>query len=143
LASVNLHEEGRAEPADVAPGTLAAWGAVFGFLGVGLGAFAAHGLKERLSPEMLTIFETGVRYHLVHAVALFALGLGMDRLTPRLARTAGWLFVGGIVVFSGTLYLLAVTGIRWLGAVTPLGGTALLVGWALLAISAWRRRYRR
>jgi len=115
-------------------------GAVLGFLGVTLGAFAAHGLKESLSAEMLVIFQTGVRYHLIHAVALFALGLGIDRLTPRLAHWAGWLFVSGIVVFSGTLYLLAVTGVRWLGAITPFGGTALLAGWVLLAISAFRQR---
>jgi uncharacterized membrane protein YgdD (TMEM256/DUF423 family) len=115
-------------------------GAVFGFLGVALGAFAAHGLKDSLSPERLEIFRTGVHYHLIHAVALFALGLGSDRLTPRLAAAAGWLFAGGIAIFSGTLYLLAVTGIRWLGAITPLGGTALLAGWLLLAISAFRQR---
>lgn len=115
-------------------------GAILGFLGVALGAFAAHGLKDSLSPEMLVIFQTGVRYHLIHAVALFALGLGIDRLTPRLGNWAGWLFVGGILVFSGTLYLLAVTGVRWLGAITPLGGTALLAGWVLLAISAYRQR---
>ena len=115
-------------------------GAILGFLGVALGAFAAHGLKESISSEMLEIFQTGVRYHLVHAVALFALGLGIDRLTPRLARAAGWLFVGGVVVFSGSLYVLAITGVRWLGAITPFGGTALLAGWVLVAISAWRHR---
>jgi uncharacterized membrane protein YgdD (TMEM256/DUF423 family) len=112
-------------------------GAALAFLGVALGAFAAHGLKATLTPEMLEIFQTGVRYHLIHAVALFALGQGFDRLTPRLATWAGWLMVAGIAVFSGTLYILAVTGVRWLGAITPLGGTALLAGWVLLAVSGW------
>ncbi len=96
------------------------------FLAVGLGAFAAHGLKTKISPEMLTIWETGVRYHVYHALALLALGSfrGPDK--------AGWCFLGGIVVFSGSLYLLALTGERRLGAVTPIGGLLFLAGWALL-----------
>jgi len=110
--------------------------ALAGFLGVALGAFGAHGLRARLSPEMLAVFETGVRYHLVHAVALLALAGLMNRLNGWLVTTAGWLFVAGIVLFSGSLYLLALTGVTILGAITPLGGLAFLAGWACLAFAA-------
>ena len=110
--------------------------ALAGFLGVALGAFGAHGLRARLSPEMLAVFETGVRYHLVHAVALLALAGLMNRLSGWLVTTAGWLFVAGIVLFSGSLYLLALTGVTILGAITPLGGLAFLAGWACLAFAA-------
>lgn len=108
-------------------------GAVAGFLGVALGAFGAHALKARLSAADLEIFETAVRYHLVHAVALLALAALAQRLPEGTASVAGWAFSLGILIFSGSLYLLVLTGPRWLGAVTPLGGTALLVGWAALA----------
>jgi uncharacterized membrane protein YgdD (TMEM256/DUF423 family) len=103
-------------------------GAVLMFLAVALGAFAAHGLKSRLTPDMLAIWETGVRYHVYHALALLALGAsrGPDK--------AGWCFLGGIVVFSGSLYLLALTGERRLGMITPLGGLLFLVGWVLFAL---------
>ncbi len=103
-------------------------GAVLMFLAVALGAFAAHGLKARLSPEMLGIFETGVRYHAYHALALLALGAarGPDR--------AGWCFVAGIAVFSGSLYLLALTGEKRLGMITPIGGVLFLAGWVLFAL---------
>jgi uncharacterized membrane protein YgdD (TMEM256/DUF423 family) len=114
-------------------------GAVAGALGVGLGAFGAHGLRSRLSPDMLAVFETGVRYHLYHALALImaALLLGREQFQgSRLVTSSGWLFVAGIVLFSGSLYVLAVTGIRGLGAITPLGGVAFLLGWALLAAAA-------
>lgn len=110
-----------------------------GALGVGLGAFGAHGLRSRLSPDMLAVFETGVRYHLYHALALImaALVLGREQFQgSRLVTASGWLFVAGIVLFSGSLYVLAVTGIRGLGAITPLGGVAFLLGWALLAVAA-------
>jgi uncharacterized membrane protein YgdD (TMEM256/DUF423 family) len=107
-----------------------------GLLGVALGAFGAHGLRGRLTPEMLAVFETGVRYQLVHAVALLAMAGLMDRLNGWLITTAGWLFVAGIVLFSGSLYLLALTGATILGAITPLGGLAFLAGWACLAIAA-------
>ena len=110
--------------------------ALSGFVGVALGAFGAHGLRSRLTPDMLAVFETGVRYQLVHAVALFALAAFMDRLNGSLITTAGWLFVTGIVLFSGSLYLLALTGVTILGAITPLGGFAFLAGWACLAIAA-------
>jgi len=111
-------------------------GALAGFLGVGLGAFGAHGLRGRLAPEMLAVFETGVRYQVYHALALVALSSVMMRLNGWLVVTAGWCFIAGIVLFSGSLYLLAFTGIRALGAVTPLGGLAFLAGWAALAIAA-------
>jgi uncharacterized membrane protein YgdD (TMEM256/DUF423 family) len=102
-------------------------------LAVALGAFAAHGLKSRLSPEMLAVFETGVRYHLVHGLALLAVAWASDRWPCRWIGMGGWMFIVGIVVFSGSLYLLSTTGARWLGAITPLGGIAFLTGWGLLA----------
>jgi len=111
-------------------------GALSGFVGVALGAFGAHGLRSRLSPEMLAVFETGVRYQLVHAVALVAMAAWMDRLSGWLVTAAGWLFFAGILLFSGSLYLLALTGVTILGAITPLGGLAFLGGWACLAIAA-------
>jgi uncharacterized membrane protein YgdD (TMEM256/DUF423 family) len=111
-------------------------GAIAGFTGVALGAFGAHGLRGRLTPEMLGVFETGVRYQLYHAVALVAVAGIMPRLGSRLAVWAGWLFTLGIVLFSGSLYVLALSGVRVLGAITPLGGVAFLAGWALLAYAA-------
>src|SRR5262245_23291186 len=111
-------------------------GAIFGFLGVGLGAFGAHGLRTRVSPEMLAVFETGVRYHMYHALALILVALVMPRMSGWLVMTAGWSFVGGILLFSGSLYALALSGMTILGAVTPLGGLAFLAGWACLAIAA-------
>ncbi len=111
-------------------------GALAGAIGVALGAFAAHGLRGRLSPEMLAVFETGVRYHMYHALALLLTAAIMGRVTGRLIVAAGWLFTAGIVLFSGSLYLIATTGITILGAITPLGGVAFLLGWACLAIAA-------
>jgi len=112
-------------------------GALAGVTGVALGAFGAHGLRSRLSPEMLAVFETGVRYHLYHALALLATASIMGRLEGnRFVAAAGWLFVAGIFLFSGSLYVLAVTGIRTLGAITPIGGVAFLIAWACLAIAA-------
>jgi len=112
-------------------------GALAGVTGVALGAFGAHGLRSRLSPEMLAVFETGVRYHLYHALALLATASILGRLEGnRLVAAAGWLFVAGILLFSGSLYVLAVTGIRTLGAITPIGGVAFLIAWACLAIAA-------
>ena len=113
-------------------------GSVLMFLAVALGAFGAHGLKERVSPEMLTIFETGVRYHFYHALGLFAVAWVADKNPESLANAAGWALVGGIFVFSGSLYILSLTGIRWLGAITPIGGLAFLVGWVLLFLAAGR-----
>ena len=107
-----------------------------GFLGVALGAFAAHGLKPALSPDMLAVFETGVRYQMYHAFALFAAGWGWARWQTVAFARAGGLFVAGIVIFSGSLYLLAFTGARWFGAITPLGGLAFLAGWLCLGWGA-------
>jgi|SRR5689334_9710978 len=111
-------------------------GAVAGLIGVGFGAFGAHGLRERLSPDMLAVFETGVRYHMYHALALLLTAALAPRLPGKAVVIAGWLFVAGIVLFSGSLYLLAVTGARILGAITPFGGIAFLAAWAALAIAA-------
>jgi uncharacterized membrane protein YgdD (TMEM256/DUF423 family) len=112
-------------------------GAASGFIAVALGAFAAHGLKARLAPDVLATFEVGVRYQMYHALALFAVAWACTRWPGTLANAAGWLFVAGTLVFSGSLYLLALTGEKWLGAVTPLGGLAFLAGWACLAAAAW------
>jgi len=108
-----------------------------GFSAVTLGAFGAHGLREHLTPPMLEVYRTGVLYHLVHALAVLAIALGADRLRrPRLIAT---LFACGIAIFSGTLYLLAITSRGWLGAVTPIGGLLLLAGWLALLIEGFRR----
>ena len=111
-----------------------------GFVGVALGAFAAHGLKATLAPELLAVFETGVRYQMYHVFALCAAAWGWARWQHQAFAAAGGLFVAGIVIFSGSLYLLALTGTRWLGAVTPFGGLALLTGWLCLAVGAWRAK---
>ena len=109
----------------------------FGFSAVALGAFGAHGLRDRLAPPMLEIYRTGVLYHLVHALVVLAVALAADRLR-RPGLVAG-LFGAGIAIFSGTLYLLAITGLTWLGAVTPIGGVLLLAGWAALIVEGFRR----
>lgn len=113
-------------------------GAVFAFLAVALGAFGAHALRATLSPADLATFETGVRYQMYHAFGLFVVAWAASRWTGAPVSIAGWLFVVGIVVFSGSLYTLVLTGQRWLGAITPLGGLCFLAGWALLAWSAFR-----
>lgn len=106
-------------------------------LGVGAGAFGAHALKGRLSAEMLAVYQTGVQYQLVHALGLIA-AAWMTAREPALAtQLAGWLFVAGIVLFSGSLYVLATSGVRTFGIITPLGGVALLVGWLCLAWGGW------
>ena len=114
-------------------------GAIAGFTGVTLGAFGAHALRARLSSEMLAVFETGVRYQMYHALALVATAVLMTQIDGWLITAAGWSFVVGIVLFSGSLYILSLTGITLLGAVTPLGGLAFLLGWAFLAIAAAAR----
>ena len=113
-------------------------GAVLGGLAVGFGAFGAHGLRGILDANDLATFEVGVRYQMYHALGLIAVAWAASRWESSAVIWAGWLFVGGIVLFSGSLYFLVLTGPRWLGAVTPLGGTAFLAGWALLAWSAVR-----
>ena len=111
-------------------------GALAGFLGVALGAFGAHGLRARLGPEMLAVFETGVRYQMYHAIAILIVALAAARLDGWLIRTAGWSFALGIVLFSGSLYVLALSRITIFGAVTPIGGVAVLAGWACLVAAA-------
>ncbi|HYY62415.1 MAG TPA: DUF423 domain-containing protein [Burkholderiales bacterium] len=113
-------------------------GSVSAFLAVALGAFAAHGLKSRLEPAMLATFETGVRYHMYHALALLAVGWACTRWPGTAANASGWLFIAGTVLFSGSLYALALTGTRSLGAITPFGGAAFLAGWLCLAWAAWK-----
>jgi uncharacterized membrane protein YgdD (TMEM256/DUF423 family) len=115
-----------------------ALGAMSGFLGVALGAFAAHGLKSRLTPELLATFEIGVRYQMYHAFALLAVGWAQTRWPGAVLTASGWLFVAGTLLFSGSLYVLSFTGEKWLGAVAPAGGLALLGGWLCLAWSAWK-----
>jgi uncharacterized membrane protein YgdD (TMEM256/DUF423 family) len=109
-------------------------GSLAGFLGVAFGAFGAHGLRARLSPEMLAVFETAVRYQMYHALAILAVGLILGRMDGWLFRTAGWLFTAGIVLFSGSLYALALSGVTTLGAITPIGGLLFLLGWAFLIV---------
>jgi uncharacterized membrane protein YgdD (TMEM256/DUF423 family) len=111
-------------------------GSLAGALGVALGAFGAHGLRARLSPEMLGVFETAVRYHMYHALALVLVAVMLARWDGWMFHAAGWSFAVGILLFSGSLYLLALTGVRSLGMITPLGGVAFILGWALLAIAA-------
>jgi uncharacterized membrane protein YgdD (TMEM256/DUF423 family) len=116
--------------------TFLLFGAVAAFLAVGLGAFGAHGLRARLSPDMLAVFETAVRYHMYHALALLLTSLLMARMGGWLVTAAGWCFTVGIVLFSGSLYALALSGVTILGAITPIGGLAFLAGWACLALAA-------
>jgi uncharacterized membrane protein YgdD (TMEM256/DUF423 family) len=106
---------------------------LLGALGVALGAFGAHALRDRVEPRLLEVWQTGVHYHLVHALALLAAAWVAQRATGSQATLAGWLFVAGIVLFSGSLYAMTLTGIRALGAVTPVGGLAFIAGWLLLA----------
>jgi uncharacterized membrane protein YgdD (TMEM256/DUF423 family) len=113
-------------------------GSVLGFLAVMLGAFAAHALKSRLSADMLEIFEVGVRYQMYHSLGLLGVAWASAHWPQSSANTAGWCFLLGIFVFSGSLYVLSLTGLRWFGAITPLGGLAFLIGWLLLAWAAWR-----
>jgi uncharacterized membrane protein YgdD (TMEM256/DUF423 family) len=105
---------------------------------VALGAFAAHGLKARLAPDLLAVFETGVRYQMYHALALLAAAWASSKWPGGAVTAAGWLFVAGIVLFSGSLYALALGAPRWLGPITPVGGLAFLAGWACLAWGAWK-----
>ena len=107
-------------------------GAISAFLAVAAGAFGAHLLRGRLSAEMLTVFETGVRYHMYHALALIGASWAVGRWPLPQAVWAGWFFVAGTVIFSGSLYILSLTGVRWWGAVTPIGGVSFLLGWGCL-----------
>ncbi|AKJ05958.1 uncharacterized membrane protein YgdD (TMEM256/DUF423 family) [Archangium gephyra] len=114
-------------------------GAASAFLSVAAGAFGAHALRARLTPDLLTIFETGARYHMYHSLGLIAIGLLMQVRPSPLLNGAGWAMTVGILLFSGSLYALALSGVRALGAITPLGGLGFLAGWLLLAIAAWRQ----
>ena len=113
-------------------------GAVSALVAVALGAFAAHGLKARLAPDLLAVFETGVRYQMYHALALLGAAWAVGKWPGGAASAGGWLFVAGTLLFSGSLYALSLGGQRWLGPVTPLGGLAFLAGWACLAWAALR-----
>ena len=113
-------------------------GSVSAFIAVALGAFGAHALKARLDAHLLAVFETGVRYQMAHALALLAVGWACTRWPGTVLTASGWLFVAGTVLFSGSLYGLSLTGARWLGAVTPIGGVAWLAAWLGLAWAAWR-----
>jgi uncharacterized membrane protein YgdD (TMEM256/DUF423 family) len=117
---------------------LLAAGALNAAAAVGAGAFAAHGLRERLEPRALEIFETGARYHMYHALGMILCAIIAATGGVSGARTAGWILQSGIVVFSGSLYALALSDVRALGAITPIGGLAFLVGWVWLAIAALR-----
>jgi len=110
--------------------------AVAGCSGVALGAFAAHGLRSQLSAEYLAVFQTGVHYQLVHTLALFGVALLSERLPGRLLAAAGVLFAVGILLFSGSLYVLTLSGLGKLGMITPLGGVCFLAGWAYLGLAA-------
>lgn len=114
-------------------------GAFMGALGVALGAFGAHGLKARVAADLLRTWETGAHYHLVHALALCVAAFAIQRYPGGLGVAAAWCFLGGILLFSGSLYTLAFTGIRALGAITPIGGVLFIVGWLLLAAAALKR----
>jgi uncharacterized membrane protein YgdD (TMEM256/DUF423 family) len=112
---------------------------VSGMLAVMLGAFGAHALKGKLDDYALGVFETAVQYHFNHSLALLAVGmLALSQPQTVMLKSSGWLFVLGILVFSGSLYLLSITGARWLGAITPLGGLAFIAGWACLAATGWK-----
>lgn len=122
-------------------------GALAGLLSVGLGAFGAHGLPDyfatafpdpAVAVRMLQNWETAARYQMYHALALLAVAWAASRWPGAPIRAAGWCFTGGMLIFSGTLYVLCLTGMRWLGAITPIGGVALMFGWFLLALAAWR-----
>jgi uncharacterized membrane protein YgdD (TMEM256/DUF423 family) len=119
--------------------TFLALGAASAAISVAAGAFGAHALKARLSPELLAIFETGARYEMYHALGIVAAGWAAGRFGGAAPAWAGWLFALGTLLFSGSLYALALTGVRALGAVTPFGGVAFIAGWIALAVSAMRR----
>lgn len=119
--------------------TFLLFGALACLLAVVLGAFGAHALRARLSPEMLAIYQTGVQYHFWHALGLLAIALSLAHLPESaVLKAAGWAMLFGIAVFSGSLYLLATTGLKWIGAITPIGGVAFIVAWAFVALAALR-----
>ena len=115
-------------------------GAIFGFLGVALGAFGAHGLSSYFAqyPDLQGTYQTAVQYHMYHALALLAVAWAADKWGSPWPHWAGYLFIAGILIFSGSLYVLVFTNLRWLGAITPIGGVAFLAGWVCLAMAGWR-----
>jgi uncharacterized membrane protein YgdD (TMEM256/DUF423 family) len=113
-------------------------GAILGGSGVAAGAFGAHALKEILDAPMLQVFETATRYVMYHAFGLCIVSWAIDRYPEQGLEKTGWLFLLGILLFSGSLYVVSLAGIRWMGAVTPLGGLAFMMGWLLLAWGVWR-----
>lgn len=115
------------------------FGAFGGLLSVVLGAFAAHGLRDRLAPEMLAVFQTGVQYQFYHSLALLVVGaMAMQGMSVPGMRCSALLFAAGIVIFSGSLYVLALSGIKWVGAITPIGGICFLAGWMALMLTVYR-----
>ena len=115
-------------------------GALSGAIGVAAGAFGAHALRDKVEPRLLEVFETGARYQMYHALVLVAVGIVADRWPSRLLAAAGWLFVAGTLFFTGSLYAMTFTGIRALGAITPIGGVCFIAGWICLAVAASRIR---
>ena len=113
-------------------------GAVGAFLSVAFGAFGAHALKATLTPQMLDTFEIGVRYQMYHSLALLGVAWAIDKYGSDLFVPAGWFFVAGIVIFSGSLYVLTLSGVRWFGAITPIGGVSFLIGWGMMAYGFWK-----
>lgn len=113
-------------------------GCLMALLAVAAGAFGGHVLKPRLAPDLFDIFEVAARYHMYHALALLATAWAAQQWPSPLVQVAGWAFVAGIALFAGSLYLLSLSGVRWLGAVTPLGGLCFMVGWLCLAWAVWR-----
>lgn len=113
-------------------------GSLSALVGVALGAFAAHALKDKLPPDLFNVFEVGVRYQMYHALGLFVVAWAAAQFPGTAVSMTGWLFVAGTVIFSGSLYALSLTGMRWLGMVTPVGGLCFLAGWAWLAWCFWK-----
>lgn len=110
-----------------------------GFLAVAIGAFGAHGLKQKISEDMMTVYQTGVQYHFYHTLALLGVGVLLAQFPQSVPlKVSGWAMLAGMLVFSGSLYLLALTGTRWLGAITPIGGLSLLVAWLALAVGVYQ-----
>ena len=115
-----------------------ALGSGLSLLGVAFGAFGAHTLKSKLAPEMLETFEVAVRYQMYHSLGLLAAAWAVSQWQNQLTAASGWCFFAGILIFSGSLYVLSLTGVRWFGAITPIGGLAFIVGWGCLAVAAIR-----
>lgn len=113
-------------------------GAITAAIGVMLGAFGAHALKERLDPQMLVVWQTAVQYHLIHALGMIAVALAATQIADSWVSWSGWLMFAGVCLFSGSPYLFVLTDTRWLGAITPLGGILFIAGWLLFAFTAWK-----